>query len=113
MVEHAQAHIPLKSRTRRSYPKEFKAKLVALCNTGNHSVAHIALEHRINANLLRRWQKQALEQVSDTAMVPVQVRPSTTNPTHGVIEVAIGSTVVRFSGRVDPADARSVLDALR
>jgi transposase len=46
-------------RRRQRYSEEFKAKVVAACQGIGVSVAAVALEHRLNANLLRRWIDQA------------------------------------------------------
>ncbi len=42
-------------RARRSYTDQFKAQMVAECLRGNVSVASLALEQGMNANVLRRW----------------------------------------------------------
>lgn len=42
-------------RARRSYTDQFKAEMVAQCLRGNVSVASLALEQGMNANVLRRW----------------------------------------------------------
>ena len=46
-------------RRRQRYSEEFKAQVVAACQGIGVSVAAVALEHRLNANLLRRWIDQA------------------------------------------------------
>ena len=61
---------------RRWYDPASKARLVAACLEGGVSVSRLALEHGINANLLRKWIKAAEEtgtvQSSSTpAFVPV------------------------------------------
>ena len=55
---------------RRSYSKELKASIVAECLSGYRSVASIALEHGINANLVHKWIRLSREKTS-TRMVPV------------------------------------------
>ncbi|NYT79297.1 transposase [Alcaligenaceae bacterium] len=42
-------------RARRGYTDQFKAEMVAECLRGNVSVASLALEQGMNANVLRRW----------------------------------------------------------
>ncbi len=42
-------------RKRRQYTPEFKAQLVAESKNPKASVARIALDNDLNANLLRRW----------------------------------------------------------
>jgi transposase len=46
-------------RRRRRYSVEFKAQVVAACHGPGVSLAAIALHHKLNANLLRRWVEQA------------------------------------------------------
>lgn len=46
---------PSAPRRRRRYAPQFKAELVAHCQQRGISVASVAQDHGINANLLRRW----------------------------------------------------------
>jgi len=55
---------------RRSYPKELKAQIVAQCRQPGVSVAGVALSHGINANLVRKWIRQAERQPAP-AFVPI------------------------------------------
>ncbi|WP_429553853.1 IS66-like element accessory protein TnpA [Paraburkholderia sp. MM5477-R1] len=50
--------MPSERHRRRRYSEEFKARVVAPCRRTGISVAAVALEHRLNANLLRRWINQ-------------------------------------------------------
>jgi transposase len=43
---------------RRRYSEEFKARVVAACQWTGVSVAAVALEHKLNANLRRHWIDQ-------------------------------------------------------
>ena len=45
-------------RTRRSYSPQFKVHLVDVCEHPGASVAALAREHGINANILHRWRKE-------------------------------------------------------
>ena len=47
-------------RKRRQYTPEFKAQLVAESQKPEASVARIALDNDLNANLLRRWITESL-----------------------------------------------------
>ncbi|MDY0263435.1 IS66-like element accessory protein TnpA [Syntrophotalea acetylenica] len=47
------------TRQRRSYPKALKAQIVAQCRQPGMSVAGVALSHGINANVVRKWIRQA------------------------------------------------------
>ena len=53
-------------RRRRRHSAVFKAEAVTACQVAGASVAGVALERQINANLLRRWIKEA---VSKSALV--------------------------------------------
>ncbi|RKT10695.1 transposase [Paraburkholderia sp. RAU2J] len=46
-------------RRRRRYSVEFKAQVVSACQGPGVSLSAIALHHKLNANLLRRWVEQA------------------------------------------------------
>lgn len=48
-------------RTRRRFSPEFKASIVVQCRQPDVSVARIALDNELNANLVRRWVSQARE----------------------------------------------------
>ncbi|WP_148262966.1 transposase [Alicycliphilus denitrificans] len=45
-------------RTHRTYTPQFKAELVAACRQPGASVAAVALQHGMNANVLHRWLKE-------------------------------------------------------
>ena len=99
---------------RRSYTKEFKAELVAQCNQGGQSLARIALDNQINANLLQKWQRELNQQKAPAKLLPVRVS-SSAEPVAPAssIEIAMGSIIVRFNGLVDPVNAQTVLNLLR
>ena len=61
---------PLGRRKRRRYTDEFKAEVVAACQGPGVSVAAIALMHKLNANLLRRWLEKAESGSGVVAMKP-------------------------------------------
>ena len=63
---------------RRRYDRASRDRLVAACLEPGVSVSRLALEHGINANLLRKWVKEVREAAtvlppSTSAFVPVQV----------------------------------------
>jgi transposase-like protein len=45
-------------RTHRTYSPQFKADLVAACQRPGTSIAALALQHGMNANVLHRWLKE-------------------------------------------------------
>jgi transposase len=63
-------------RRRRRHSAEFKSQVVAACRKPGVSIAAVALDHRLNANLLRRWVVAA-ERVQEAArMVTRSVAPA-------------------------------------
>ena len=117
---------------RRTYSREYKLEIVDECSAPGVSVAAVAMSHRINANLVRRWivQRRAgrLYPTVNTGsvMLPVTVEPSSrlvsavrveSTPGHskncaGVIEIELESARIRVRGAVDGAALRVVLEAL-
>ncbi len=45
-------------RSHRTYTPEFKAQLVATCQQPGTSIAALATQHAMNANVLHRWLKE-------------------------------------------------------
>lgn len=63
---------------RRRYEAASKGRLVAACLEPGVSVSRLALEHGVNANLLRKWIKKdraarSLPPSSPSAFIPVQL----------------------------------------
>lgn len=100
-------------RARRSYTADFKRHIVSLCDRGDRSIAQIALEHQINANLIHKWSRQFNGSPAQP-MVPVTVSSASvaTDPS-GRIDVLLGSTMIRFYGKVDRDSADAILGALQ
>lgn len=110
-------------RRRRLHSAEFKARVVAACRRPGVSIAAVALEHRLNANLLRRWVVAAERTgaadapVSRTvavagavptrnAFVPVELQSSpAVTAQEIVIELRRGATVVKVSWPLAAAPA--------
>jgi transposase-like protein len=59
-------------RTHRTYTPEFKAQLVAACQQPGTSIAALATQHAMNANVLHRWlkehQRSGCHQLTESAM---------------------------------------------
>ncbi len=122
---------PTVIKNKRTYSEAFKRKVVELTHQPGASVAAIALEHGINANLVFKWRRTKLDrkrapQVTyQPLLLPVSVNAQEAHPAmpslapdkavrdEGVIEVEIGGARVVLRGSVDPAKVRSVLMALR
>lgn len=58
-------------RTHRTYTHEFKAELVAICQDPSVSIAALAAQHGMNANVLHRWLKEHQQSGCHTATVQV------------------------------------------
>ena len=102
-------------RRRRLHSAEFKAQVVAACRRPGVSIAAVALEHRLNANLLRRWvvaaeRTGAVDAIptktvalagrmpANPAFVPVELQSSpAVTAQEIVIELRRGPTVVKVS----------------
>ncbi len=114
-------------RRRRDHSPELKRELVARSLVPGASVAAIALEAGINANLLFTWRRAHLDAMKGTdgtaraVLLPVEVRPAAA-PTGasgavrgpaGAIEVELNGARLRVRGVPDEAALRCVLQALR
>jgi len=121
-------------RRRREHSAQFKRELVARSLEPGVSVAAIAMEGGINANLLFGWRRKHLNAMAQdgdalrrptAVLLPVSIEtapaerpctPSTTSSVRsgsGTIEIEIGSARVRLRGGVDEVSLRTVLTALR
>jgi len=118
---------------RRRHSDAFKQELVERSLVPGASVAAIAQDAGINANLLFNWRRLHLQSMTatsaddahDPVLLPVTVvEPAPTSRTSvpppapaartstGTIEINIGGAVVRVRGMVDEASLRTVLRAL-
>nr|WP_216821206.1 transposase [Marinobacterium profundum] len=73
---------------RRRYTTAFKARIIAACQEPNASVARIALDHGLNANLVHKWIRAARQQ--PTATSPAFVALAV--PAQSDQQTALGST---------------------
>lgn len=61
-----------KARTRRRHDRDLKAKVLTECGFAGASVAKVALEHGLNANLVHKWRREAARAPkADTDSAPV------------------------------------------
>ncbi|MET3513935.1 transposase [Pseudacidovorax sp. 1753] len=93
-------------RRRRLHSDEFKADAVAAASQAGMSMASVALARGINANLLRRWVREAeLPQAvvtgqpatSASTFVPVRMTEPVAQPTEIRIDVRRGATTITVS----------------
>ncbi|MCU5784968.1 transposase IS3/IS911 family protein [Alcanivorax balearicus MACL04] len=70
-------------RRRRHFSREFKAHIVAACQEPGVSVSRIALDNQLNANLVRRWireAEQAGQTITSPAFMPLAVPVASSPP---------------------------------
>jgi transposase len=135
----ANRSLPRKPAKRRHYDGAFKRHLVELTLVPGASVARIALDHRINANIVFRWRRHYLRELARAtakpaaALLPVTLSESSealeviansaagtiARGRHkhaftpaGVIEVELPLGQVRITGSVELEALRLVLEAL-
>jgi transposase len=116
---------------RRTYTAEYKRSVVEECEEPGVSVAGVALTHRINANLVRRWivrHRRESAATSPTVLLPVSVLRASpaSSGDHGAstattnrrpagaaaIEIEVYGARIHLRGGVDAQDLRTVLDVL-
>jgi len=94
-----------KRRRRRTHDAAFKSQVIAACRQPGVSISAIALEYRLNANLVRRWLRREEHSESDdhsripevdvtpspapTTLVPVLVKPVEATVSTGEIRIVI------------------------
>ena len=114
--------------TRRKHSEALKQQLVERSLEPGASVAAIAQEQGINANLLFNWRRlrlrakaSAVKDAASPTLLPVtlQMEPAAKASkavaprlANGVIEIDVGATRVRLRGVVDEASVRCVLRLL-
>ncbi len=108
-------------RRRRMHSDEFKANAVASCRATGVSVAAVALANGINANLLRRWVREAetgggaskpamlpapksVARTASAAFVPMQLPAPSAAPAIR-IELRRGATSITMSWPSEAADS--------
>lgn len=109
-----------RQKRRPNYPLAFKRQLAEKACVENVSVAQLALEHGLNANMLFRWRRQLRAGQLDegAVLLPVALAPSDTMPpasrgSSGLIEIRIGEAVVRIEGAPDTGTLGAVLQSLQ
>jgi len=135
----ASSLLPRRRAKRQHYDAAFKRHLVELTLVPGASVARIALDHRLNANILFRWRRQYLRELgaaapqASAALLPVAVSEATQAlevisaraaiaPARsrrkpelglsGVIEIELAGAQVRITGEVALEALRLVLETL-
>ncbi|OTP74126.1 putative transposition-related protein [Caballeronia sordidicola] len=109
-----------------NHPLEFRREIAKLASEPGVSVARLAMEHRLNTNLVFKWRRAlhaseydpvdllpvkvdaALTEVAPPASIPAPV----TAPS-GAIEISVGNSRVRIDGVPDERTLMLVLRMLR
>ncbi len=117
-------------RRRRTHSRVFKRRVVKLSLEPGASVARIALEHQLNANLVFKWRRDHLRSLAPPAasarLLPVQVdapsafieaapigaRSAAKPARSGAIELELPGGRVRINGAVDGEVLRLVVQLL-
>lgn len=132
MAEQSLDRVPNLIRSRKSngrcvYDKAAKRELVRQCLQPGVSLARTAMEHGVNANLLRKWVvlQTGTRPARRRALVPslpqaplLAVRTegarviSAATSTAGYLELVIAGGMIRVHGRVDAQALSIALDCL-
>ena len=75
---------PTLKKPRRTFTAEFKHQLIQQCQQPDTSVAKVAMQHQINANLLHKWIRQSrlmvpsltIPSIPQTDFLPVILHPT-------------------------------------
>ena len=107
-------------KSRRRFGAKFKREVVAKTLLPGASVAAIALEHRLNANLLFKWRRDHMRRLAHDAVAPKMLPVVVEQPiiaasqrvAPSVIEVELPAGRIRLKGAVDAESLRVVIDLL-
>jgi transposase len=121
--------------TRQRYSAEFKQRLVRMSLAPGASAAKIALKHQLNANLLFKWRRLYLREISGVVTAPAKLLPvtvkectevpdapaletvtecrSSRRTRSGTIDIELPAGRIRVYGVVDIGLLRSVLQMVR
>jgi len=126
----ANFEVPIAARepvrgSRRTYSPQFKREVVAQCLAPGASVSAVAMSHRINANVVRKWLPRYSERpgAGSTTMLPVNISPasvaviprsrvSASTTSRAPIELILNDATVRLPTGFDPAELHSIMQIL-
>ena len=75
MLKDSQPSRYASGRAHRTYTPQFKAELLAACSQPGASIAALALQHGMNANVLHRWRKENRQGMHVLGCAPAAVKP--------------------------------------
>ena|ERR1700744_4300994 len=107
--------VPGRRMGKRNYSREFREMVVAQASDPQRTVAEVALEHGLNANMVSRWRRDhrrasVLETRTDE-FVGVRFARGARQPS--IVVAEHGRVRVRFEGALDARSLQTVLAALR
>jgi transposase-like protein len=93
-------------RQRNSYPKPFKAQVVQECLQPGASVSSVAINHGINANVIRKWLPIYRDKptASLPAFVPLQPMPKRHADEVVVIALPLGDKSITVKWPISDPD---------
>ena len=92
-------------KPRRTFTAEFKHQLIQQCQQPDTSVAKVAMQHQINANLLHKWIRQS------RSMVPALKSPP--SPQTDFLPVILHPTPVRQETPPPPVPEKNAVAHIR
>ncbi len=96
---------PTLKKPRRTFTAEFKHQLIQQCQQPDTSVAKVAMQHQINANLLHKWIRQS------RSIPPALTTPS--SPQTDFLPVMLHSTPVKQEAPPPPVPEKNAVAQLR
>ena len=96
---------PTLKKPRRTFTAEFKHQLIQQCQQPDTSVAKVAMQHQVNANLLHKWIRQS------RSMVPSLTPPSI--PQTDFLPVILHPTPVRQETPPPPVPEKNAVAHIR
>ncbi|MFC6478886.1 transposase [Pseudomonas asuensis] len=103
--------------TRRSYSKSFKAQVIQECAQPGASIASVALNHRLNANLVHKWIRVQMQNsmALQPAFIPVPMQSVAQGSANIIVEIQHPRGTVKVNWPTESAAACAALlrDLLR
>lgn len=93
---------------RRRYSRELKDEVLAQCEHAGASVARVAMEHGINANVVHSWRKRArcgevVHQALHEQFVPLALPAEMVSESFIDVELQRGTTLLKVRWPLDAA----------
>ena len=81
-------------RSRRYHPRAFKQKIVNLASQPGVSVAALAQEYQLNANLIHRWRRELEDKPPSREFIPLSVPERTES--HDTVRIELGAVTIHW-----------------